>query len=210
MASSVPRPHCVYDPRHQSPISIAPVTSHSRALYGLFPGCSRVVYKTNHTSTHGARTGHVRRRKRSPYESCRIWNALRISMRSPYTGIARGTRGVLRFIRPNLKCIAVSRCTGPVIWFDHENNTDVKSPRAIHSALRGRNRTGDKNRTGPVVGCEWVIRAFGMTSLNFVPKGSINNNPALVSVMDWCQIGYKPLSELSIADSFIFYFDYQM
>ena len=32
-------------------------------------------------------------------------------------------------------------------------------------------------------------------SLNFVPKGSINNIPALVQIMAWCQSGDKPLSE---------------
>ena len=33
-------------------------------------------------------------------------------------------------------------------------------------------------------------------SLNFVPKGRINNNPALVQVMAWCWPGDKPLSAL--------------
>ena len=32
-------------------------------------------------------------------------------------------------------------------------------------------------------------------SLNFVPKGSINNIPALVEIMAWCQRGNKPLPE---------------
>ena len=76
--------------------------------------------------------------------------------RCPYD-IARGTRAVLRIIRPNHKCTVVSSRTGPVVWCDHENSTDVKFLRALHSALRARNRTGDKNRTGPVVGCDWVI-----------------------------------------------------
>ena len=31
-------------------------------------------------------------------------------------------------------------------------------PFEIHSALRTRNRTGYKNRTGPMVGCDWGIR----------------------------------------------------
>ena len=81
-------------------------------------------------------------------------------MRGPYdarTGVARGTRGVLRIIRPNHKCTAVSSRTGPVVWCDHENSTDVKFLRALHSALRARNRTDDKNRTGPVVGSDWGI-----------------------------------------------------
>ena len=32
-------------------------------------------------------------------------------------------------------------------------------------------------------------------SLKFVPKGPIDNNPALVQIMAWRQIGHKPLSE---------------
>ena len=32
-------------------------------------------------------------------------------------------------------------------------------------------------------------------SLKFVPKGPINNNPALVKIMAWHRSGYKPLSE---------------
>ena len=33
-------------------------------------------------------------------------------------------------------------------------------------------------------------------SLKFVPKGPINNNPALVQIMAWRRPGDKPLSEL--------------
>ena len=32
-------------------------------------------------------------------------------------------------------------------------------------------------------------------SLKFVPKGPIDNNPALVQIMAWRRIGDKPLSE---------------
>ena len=32
-------------------------------------------------------------------------------------------------------------------------------------------------------------------SMKFVPKGPINNIPALVQIMDWCRPGDKPLSE---------------
>ena len=38
----------------------------------------------------------------------------------------------------------------------------------------------------------WI---FIMISLNFVPKGSINNIPALVQIMAWRRRGDKPLSE---------------
>ena len=73
------------------------------------------------------------------------------------TGIARGTRGVMPIIQPNHKYTAVSSRTGPVDWCDHENSTDVKFLRGLHSALRAINRMGDKNRTGPMVGCDWGI-----------------------------------------------------
>ena len=95
---------------------------------------------------------------RAPYGSLRMWKTLKIPVRGPHdahTGIALGTRGVLSIIRPNHKCIAVSNRTGSVAWCDHENSTDVKLLRALHSSLRTRNRTGDKNRTGPVVRCDW-------------------------------------------------------
>ena len=36
---------------------------------------------------------------------------------------------------------------------------------------------------------------FSEISLKFIPKGSINNKPALVQIMAWCQTGDKPLSE---------------
>ena len=36
-------------------------------------------------------------------------------------------------------------------------------------------------------------------SLKFVPKGPINNNPALVQLMAWCRPGDKPLSEPMMA-----------
>ena len=51
-------------------ISYASVTSHSRARYGLFPGCSRAVLNINRTSTHGPRA--------APYECC-------LSVRGPYS-----------------------------------------------------------------------------------------------------------------------------
>ena len=36
-------------------------------------------------------------------------------------------------------------------------------------------------------------------SLKPVPRSSIDNKPALVKVMAWCQIGDKPLPELNLA-----------
>ena len=43
---------------------------------------------------------------------------------------------------------------------------------------------------------EWKCINFDKkNSLKFVPKGSINNIPALVQIMAWCRSGDKPLSE---------------
>ena len=39
------------------------------------------------------------------------------------------------------------------------------------------------------------VRISIKTSLKFVPKGPINNNPALVQIMAWRRSGDKPLSE---------------
>ena len=74
---------------------------------------------------------------RAPYGSRRIWRTFEIPVRGPYD--ARTDTARVR--------------TRPVAWCDHDNNTGVKFLRALHSALRARNRTGVKNRTGPVVGC---------------------------------------------------------
>ena len=46
--------------------------------------------------------------------------------------------------------------------------------------------------------CKFVTEniLISMTiSLRFVPKGPINNIPALVEIMDWRRRGDKPLSE---------------
>ena len=42
---------------------------------------------------------------------------------------------------------------------------------------------------------ECIFLNENVISLNFVPKGSINNFPALVQIMAWRQPGDKPLSE---------------
>ena len=105
---------------------------------------------------YGTLVGHAR----APYGAHRIWKTLKIPVQGSYdarTGIAQGTHGVLRISQPNHKYADVSSRTGPVAWCDHRNSTDVKFQRVLHSALRARNRRGDKNRTGPVVGCDWGI-----------------------------------------------------
>ena len=37
-------------------------------------------------------------------------------------------------------------------------------------------------------------------SQKFIPKGAINNIPALVQIMAWCWLGNKPLSEPIMAN----------
>ena len=49
-----------------------------------------------------------------------------------------------------------------------------------------------------IIRCIFVNEKFCIfikMSLKFVPMGPIDNNPALVKIMAWCQIGDKPLSE---------------
>ena len=80
----------------------------------------------------GSRTGPVRIRQ----DMKNIWDSRAGPVRRPCV--------VLRIIRSNHKCTAVSSRTGPVAWCDHENSTGVKFRRALHSPLRARNRTGAK------------------------------------------------------------------
>ena len=42
------------------------------------------------------------------------------------------------------------------------------------------------------------VRILLKISLKFVPKGPIDNDPALVQIMAWCQLGDKQLSESMI------------
>ena len=85
------------------------------------------------------------------------------------TGIARGTRGVLRIIQPNHKYVDVSSHMGPVAWCDHGNSTEVKFLRAFRSALRTRNRTGDKIVRGP-----WLDVTEALVETVFINHKMIN------------------------------------
>ena len=42
---------------------------------------------------------------------------------------------------------------------------------------------------------KWNVRISIKISPKIVPKGPIDNNPAMVQMMAWCQIGNTPLSE---------------
>ena len=89
----------------------------------------------------------------------KIWKTLKIPMRGRYdarTGIARGPCWVLRIIRSNQKCTAVSCRTGPVDWCDHENSTGVKFLWAFHLALRARSRTSGCWKSYEACGWMWL------------------------------------------------------
>ena len=94
---------------------------------------------------------------RAPHGCHKIWKTLKIPVKGLYdalTGIARGPCWVLRIIRSNQKCTAMSSRAGPV---DHESSTGIKFLRALHLAY-GREivRAG----AGPVIGCDWCMRHY--------------------------------------------------
>ena len=47
---------------------------------------------------------------------------------------------------------------------------------------------------------ERKFSVFIKMSLKFVPRGPMDNNPALVYIMAWRRIGYRPLSELLLTE----------
>ena len=68
---------------------------------------------------------------------------------------------------------------------------DINTLRPRH-IYNGRHFPGDIFKCIFLNGIIWI---FIMISLKFVPKGTINNNPALVQIMAWRRLGDKPLSE---------------
>ena len=163
----------------------------SDALRRVLSSCQFWLYQFPYVSIrvwYGTLAGPAR----APHGSCRIWKTLKIPLRGPYNphmGIVQGTSGVLRIIRPNHKCTAVWSRAGPVAWCDHENSTDVKFLRVLHSPLWARNHRGDKNRTGPVVGCDWGIRS------NSSPPSAAYMSVNRISIMACCLFGTKPLTK---------------
>ena len=90
---------------------------------------------------------------------------------------------------------------GKTEWYQ----TTTKQNKAIHdlycmkkwvnSSPLGQN---DRHFTDNIFRCIFVNEKFCILvkiSLKFVPKGLIDNKPALVEIMAWRQIGDKPLSE---------------
>ena len=119
---------------------------------GIFANCGCV---NSLTCPWGRRTAPLRV-KHGPRTG--IWKSLKIPARGPYGHRTGYPWSPANYSTKPYKYADVSSHTGPVAWCDHGNSIDVKFLRAFHSALRARNCTGDKNRTGPVVGCDWGIR----------------------------------------------------
>ena len=73
--------------------------------------------------------------------------------------VPHGLRGIWKILKIPVRD-HVKPCGARIAWCDHENSNGVKFIRALHSASRARNRTGAKNRTGPLVGCDWDIAKY--------------------------------------------------
>ena len=76
------------------------------------------------------------------------------------------------------------------VWLD-----DANANMTVNSSTPGQN---GRLFTDSVFICIFVndkLCILVKISLNFFPKGPIDDNPALVQIMAWCWIGDKPLSE---------------
>ena len=139
-------------------------------------------------ASYGTLASHAR----APYGSCRIWKTLKIPC-GARTMPARGTRGVLRIIQPNHKYAGVSSRTGPVMWPREQHRRKI--PTGASLGLTGKKSTGDKNRTGPVVGCDWGIsisrpdNRCSADDPNVSNKNHIHDIQGQLSHNIWCQ-GY--------------------
>ena len=74
-----------------------------------------------------------------------------------------------------------------LVWFDISKRVNTLRPRQ-----NGRRFADD---TFKRIFLNENVRILIKISLKFVPKGPINNIPALVQIMAWCRSGDKPLSE---------------
>ena len=83
------------------------------------------------------------------------------------------------------KCHTVGRCDGCLIITSTYVNT-------LRPRQNGRRFADD---TFKRIFLNENVRISIKISLKFVPKGPINNNPALVQIMAWRRPGDKPLSE---------------
>ena len=76
-----------------------------------------------------------------------------------------------------------------------KGTNEYRQPHSLNSSPPGQN---DRHLSDDIFKCIFMNKKFCsliLISLKFVPKHPIDNIPALVEIMAWCQIGDKPLSE---------------
>ena len=81
-----------------------------------------------------------------------------------------------------------------VLWMDSINNMDV----IVRYVNTLRPRQDGRHFPDDIFKCNFMSENVQISiriSLKFVPKGPINNIPALVQIMAWRRSGDKPLSE---------------
>ena len=102
----------------------------------------------------------------------------------------------------NTKAIWPITCHISPVTVTHVKNTDFMTGPAIFNTLRP--RQNGRLFTDDTYKCIFLnknVRISITISLKFVPKGLINNIPALVLIMAWHRPGDKPLSEAMMVRS---------
>ena len=101
-------------------------------------------------------------------------------------------------VRPSTRASAGSMLQTPdILW----SNTTLccthqdKDKENVHTLRPRQNGRRFADDTFKCIFLNENVRILIKISLKFVPKGPINNNPALVQIMAWRQSGDKPLSE---------------
>ena len=103
----------------------------------------------------------------------------------------------------NILCQQAACITIPiVVWVNYTIFQDISPldhlkhlPVTFNSLRPRRNRRHFADDTFKRIFLNENVRISIKISLKFVPKGPINNIPALVQIMAWCRSGDKPLSE---------------
>ena len=97
----------------------------------------------------------------------------------------------------NMSCLGLCKI---VFWLDHylsqKDNTYMLCSWFNINILRPTQNM--RHFADDIFKCIFLnenVQILIMISLNFIPKGQMNNIPALVQIMAWCQPGDKPLSE---------------
>ena len=83
---------------------------------------------------------------------------------------------------------------------------DTRDNICLNSSPPGQNDRNSGRRHFPINFLEWNVKIPIQIALKFVPRSLIDNKPAVVQVMAWCQTGGKPLPEpmlTQFTDSYI-------